>query len=140
MTNWAGMVTGCVAFGFVNHQAPRTCNKEKKKAGIAATYHQTTPRNLQKWIPHTQNRGGGCLTHRKPRKSGAGDADIAILSPATSLAPAAKNGQNFKTIHIFSNISSNHELKTSEMNRAPSKWGGGYHHHLIIPKNPPAKN
>ena len=42
-SNWAGMVTGCVAFGFVNLQAPRTCNKDKKKSTMAATYHLTTP-------------------------------------------------------------------------------------------------
>ena len=53
-----------------------------------------------------------CLTHQKPTKSGAGDVDIAILAPVTSLALAAKNGQNFNKMQIFSNISSNHELKT----------------------------
>ena len=46
---------------------------------------------------------------------------IAILAPVTSVALTAENGQNFNKIHIFSNISSNHELKTSEMNQAPSK-------------------
>ena len=50
--------------------------------------------------------------------------DITILAPVTSVALAAENGQNFNKIQIFSNILSNHELKTSEMNQAPSKYGG----------------
>ena len=51
--------------------------------------------------------------------------DIAILAPVTSVALAAENGQNFNKIQIFSNISSNRELKTSEMNQAPQNRGGG---------------
>ena len=79
------------------------------------------PETFKNGFPTPKIGGGGCLTHQKPRKSGAGDVDIAISSPVTSLALAAENGQNFNKIQIFSNISANHELKTSEMNRAPSK-------------------
>ena len=36
---------------------------------------------------------------------------IAFLAPVTSMGLAAKNGQNVNEIEIFSDKSSNHELK-----------------------------
>ena len=63
----------------------------------------------------------------KTRKSGTGDHHVAISSPASSLAAAAENGQNFNKNQKLSNMLSNGDLKCSEVNSPPSKWGAGAH-------------
>ena len=55
------------------------------------------------------------------RKGSIGDHHVAKFFPATSLAAAAENGQNFNQNQKGSNILSNGDLKPSEMKSPPSK-------------------
>ena len=85
--------------------SPGTKNTQQRQKKREWPQHTSRPhpKTFKNGFPTPKGGGGGCLTHQKPRKSGAGDADIAISAPVTRLAPAAENGQNFNQIHIFSN-------------------------------------